>query len=509
MILNHKDLPFYLLIFFSATCLKIVIELIAYPYPIGYDVVNYYIPMLSNFENEWTSILKEYPFYTYVLHLVQNLTGLSAQNTVSMIAALIFGLFAVSIFSLGKALIRNSNHLPLLISLFVILQIPVLRTTWDLHRDMFSLTMMFFAVSIIIKLRNSYPNRFLDLAFLSSLSFTVLSVISDRMVGAWLISVYGICNILYRERTVAINFVVALVSFIAVLAVTDDGYSIINSAIRSISDQGLDGQISSEAGQLSDSYNPNNLFSYFIALNILLVPLGIIGYMRLENQMLKVILIVAFVSSITWLIFPHSSELVADRWTLLFGISLSVFSGFGFVRIIQTMSVRLRNNYLYILVSAIIFLVFAQLGITYAVLPYEAQLSMIGLFDENIHKFIPKSMQFNSVKVNQSPIILDVVHWINENTPAQSKIIGSNDWRGWFILELTDNRSYVGYERLEDVFSNASAGTDPVQGYLIAPKVSDDDAIHHRINSALGGIEAYSNNLFTIYRIWENTKNAL
>jgi len=504
-IFSRNDLPFYLIVFFSAVSLKMIAELIAYPYPIGYDVINYYIPMLSNFESEWNTILREYPFYTYVLHLVENLTGLSVKTTVSAFATLIFGLFAVSILSLGKAIIKNSNLSAVLISLFVIVQIPVLRTTWDLHRDMFSLTMMFFAISILIQLRNSHPNRFSSLAVVSCLLFTVLSVISDRMVGAWLIAVYCICTILLRERTVTIGFIVALVPYIIILGVTGDGYSIISTSMRSISNVGEDAQIFGEQGLLSDSYNPTNLFSYFIALNILLFPLAIVGYLQLKESLLKVGLIIALVGSMTWLVFPYAKELVADRWILLFGISLSIFAGYGFVRAIQMISIRLRNTYLYILVSGVIFLIFAQFGIIYAILSYEAQVSVIGLFDKNIQDFAPKSMQFNSVKVDQSPKILDIIHWVNENTPTRSTIIGSNDWRGWFILELKGNRSFVAYENMEDIFRNSTYAPNN-RDYLIDTNISDGP-IRHGANSVFKGVEGYSNGLFTVYRILYSPKN--
>ena len=180
----------------------------------------------------------------------------------------------------------------------------------------------------------------------------------------------------------------------------------------------MDPQIFGKQGTINDSYNQINLFSYFVALNILLVPLAIVGYFQLKESLLKVSLFVALVGSMTWLVFPYARELVADRWILLFGISLSIFAGYGFVRTIQMVSARIRNTYLYILVSAAIFLFFAQFGILYAVLPYEAQVSIIGLFDKNIQDFAPKSMQFNSVKVDQSPMILYVLNWINENTSA-------------------------------------------------------------------------------------------
>lgn len=507
---SRKDIPIYLIVFFSAVSLRIVAETIAHPYPIGYDVINYYIPMLSNFENEWNTILKDYPLYTSVLKLAQNLTGLTVQTTVSTFATFVFGLFAVSILSFAKAVIRgnnnnNNNIYGVLISLFVIVQIPVLRTTWDLHRDMFSLTMMFFAISILIRLRNTHPSTFPSLPVVSCLSFTMLSVISDRMVGFWLIVVYCICTVLYRERTIAISLIVAVASFIAFLAVTGDGYSIISSSIRNLANAGVDDEIFNEQRQINNSYNQINLFSYFIALNILLVPLAIVGYLHLNESLLKISLIVALVGSMTWLVFPYAHELVADRWILLFGISLSIFAGYGFIRTIQMISNKLRNNYLYILISALIFLSFAQFGIIYAVLPYEAQLSVIGLLDENIQDFAPKSMQFNSVKVDQSSKILDIIHWLNENTPARSKIIGSNDWRGWFILELTGNRSFVPYGSIEEIFrTTAYPSNDEV--YLIDTKVSEDP-IRQRTNSIFEGVEAYSNSLFTIYRIWGSPKN--
>jgi hypothetical protein len=504
-VFSRNDLPFYLIVFFSAISLKIAAELIAYPYPIGYDVINYYIPMLSNFENQWNTTLRDYPFYTYVLHLLQNLTGLSVQTTVSTFATLVFGFFAVSVFSLGKAIIKNSSLSAVLVSLFVIVQIPVLRTAWDLHRDMFSLTMMFFAISILIQLRNIHPHRFPSLTIVSCLSFTVLSVISDRMVGAWLIVVYCICTVRYRERTLAISLSVALVSFISFLFVTGDGYSIISSSIRGIANVDMDAQIFSKQGPLNDSYNQTNLFSYFVALNILLVPLAIVGYLQLKESLLKVSLIVALVGSMTWLVFPYAMELVADRWILLFGISLSIFASYGFVRTIKIVSTRIRNTYLYIIVSAAIFLIFAQFGIIYAVLPYEAQVSIIGLFDKNIQDFAPKSMQFNSVKVDQSPMILYVINWINENTSAHSTVIGSSDWRGWFISGLAGNRNFVGFDRLEDL-SKASTYTPNDQTYVIGTKESDD-SMRHRTNSAFEGIKVYSNSLFTVYRILEFPKN--
>jgi hypothetical protein len=168
-------------------------------------------------------------------------------------------------------------------------------------------------------------------------------------------------------------------------------------------------------------------------------------------------------------------------------------------------SARLRNTYANILVSVLIFLAFAQFGIMYAILPYEEQVSIIGLFDKNVQDFAPKSMQFNSVKVNQTPKILDIINWINGNTPADSTIIGSNDWRGWFILELDGNRRFVSYDNMDRLLRNPTHSPSN-QHYLIDTILSDDPVLQ-RTNSVFEGVEGYSNSLFSVYKILEYSKN--
>jgi hypothetical protein len=211
------------------------------------------------------------------------------------------------------------------------------------------------------------------------------------------------------------------------------------------------------------------------------------------------------VGSLTWLVFPYARELVADRWILLFGISLSIIAGYGFIKTIQMISKWLRNTYMCMLITAMIFSIFAQFGIAYAVLPYGAHVSIIGLFD-NIEKFAPKTMQFNSVRIDQSPMLLDIIQWVNQNTPDGSKIIGSIDWRGWFISELSGTRSFIGHERLENLFRNTNYASND-QVYLIGVQSSDDSIRHITNSSSSKLVKAHSNSLFDVYRFLETPKN--
>src|ERR1044072_3020643 len=107
---NSKKYP-YLIVFSVAIILRLVPEILAFPYPIGYDVINYYLPVIKDFEHYWPTISNQFPFYV---------------------------LFSLAIFSIGRNLLRLDNLQSIFLSIFVIFQFGVLRTSWDLHKDMFA-----------------------------------------------------------------------------------------------------------------------------------------------------------------------------------------------------------------------------------------------------------------------------------------------------------------------------------------------------------------------------------
>jgi hypothetical protein len=76
LISNKK---YVLLVIFSVGCLiRSIPELLAYPYPIGYDVINYYIPVVTNFNMHWPLVAEQFPLYVLFLHFVNIVSGLDA-----------------------------------------------------------------------------------------------------------------------------------------------------------------------------------------------------------------------------------------------------------------------------------------------------------------------------------------------------------------------------------------------------------------------------------------------
>jgi hypothetical protein len=131
-----------LFIFSIASLVRAVPELIAYPYPLGYDVINYYIPVVTNFDKYWPTISGQFPFYVSLLYVINNnIVGsyISPHFVVTTFAILTYGIFGVSIFFIGRKVLKINISYSMYLAFFVIFQLTVLRTTWDLHRDLFSL----------------------------------------------------------------------------------------------------------------------------------------------------------------------------------------------------------------------------------------------------------------------------------------------------------------------------------------------------------------------------------
>src|SRR5205809_163532 len=211
--LINKEWILALLVFFIGCAVRLVPELFAYPSPIGYDVINYYIPVTTNFANHWTQISSEFPLYASFLHVIRIATGLTPYSIVVISAVIIFGVFAVSVFLIARKLLKADIRCAFFVTVFVIFQMAVLRTTWDLHRDVFALSMMLF-VFVLIYRSDKKETKNLDWKFiLLALILCVLIVSSARIVGSLFVMSLIIYSFIMKTKAVILCTIVALSFF--------------------------------------------------------------------------------------------------------------------------------------------------------------------------------------------------------------------------------------------------------------------------------------------------------
>jgi hypothetical protein len=455
-------------------------EMVAHPYPIGYDVINYYIPVITNFQEYWPIVSEQYPLYVLILHFFQGATDLQPQILVSMSGLILYGFFSVSLFIMSRRLFGLGEFYSLYLTLFVIFQLPVLRTAWDLHKDILSLTLFMIAISLIFPIRPKIG--WYSLIGTSFVAAVALSL--DKMIGALLVGSFLIYGFVVRSKYISLLSLIIFGFFAAAIA----------------SDYGSIGQpfnVSAEysktklLSQNSEPYSPKSLLTLFLVVNCpLLVPAGF-GLIYSDNRLLKIAVAISAIGSFSWVIFPDMRAIAADRWIFVLGIFLSIFAGYGIVRYAQTKThPRFRRRLLCLVLGSSIIL-----GLTYETMPYHiASFSEI-MLSQSIEPFGPATMQFNSIAVRDTGELLKTINWINENVPKDAIIIGEKHWRGWMEIKLQEDRSFLYHSDTSGILQFWQ-NCQLENCYFLARSSQSIENVSGNTTR-----QVYHNNLFTIYEI--------
>jgi hypothetical protein len=292
---------------------------------------------------------------------------------------------------------------------------------WDLHKDIFALTTMMFALSLIARKDTTFR------IFLVTIALATLTVSMDKMIGIlFCVSLATYAVITRRKRVIQITALSTAIFFALMLLSYET--SQITSAVSNTS-------VSESTSY--EFYNPTNLTILFVVLSGLIAAPAAFGFLTMKKNLLKIPLIVSLLGSLSWLIFPHDSSLAADRWIILASIFLSVFAGYGVLHLVKNLGLRFTA-----IVTGSIVGAFAIIGTGYSVLPYDSPLIIYGAASSNTGKFMPPTMQFNSFDIKDNHNLVSTIEWLNENTEQDAIIVGEKHWRGFMDMYLKDARSY-------------------------------------------------------------------
>ena len=414
-----------LLFFFLLGCfLRIIPDLIAYPYPVGYDIINYYIPLADKlntiFQND------SFQFYPYLLYTFKSFIPLNPQGLMISLSSITYGLFSVSIYLLLKGL----NLKPaLFMTLFILFQISALRTTWDLQKDILALSFTFLIIYLILEDRKAYFFNIRIILFGIIISLVILTLLTDNMIGFLLIISLSIYFAIKKDIKYIISLTIIIISIISFLVVVDNTKN--DSLINSINNI-LTGNIKE-----NENYTPLNLGILFIMMNILSLPLFIYGLKYLHELLLYIPLSMGLLGSFTWIVLPYSAILLPDRWIIISGIFMSIFSSYGLIRLFS--NYKDKPNYKILLPIMSFYII---IGLFYMILPYDYAFPIYGIFAEYTHFFVPSTMQFNSIDIVDNKDLSIAIDWLNNHTNPKSIIYGDSYLSGWMKMLLKDKRIF-------------------------------------------------------------------
>jgi hypothetical protein len=481
---GHIQKRFILFIFSIGCVVRGIPEMVAHPYPIGYDVINYYIPVITNFQEHWPTVSEQYPLYVLILHFIQTATDLQPQILVGMSGLILYGVFSVSLFIMSRRLFGLGEYYSLFLTLFIIFQLPVLRTSWDLHKDILSLALFMISISLILPLRPK-------LGWYSLIGSTVTASVAvslDKMIGALLVTSFLIYGLVVRSKYVGFMSLI-IVGLFATAIVSD--YGSIGQPFNVSAEYSEDNSLN----QHSKQYNPNNLLILFLVVNCPLIVPAAFGFIYSDNRLLKISIAVSAIGSFSWLIFPNVQGIAADRWIFVLGIFLSIFAGYGIVRYAQTKTHHIfRRSLLSIILGLSIIS-----GLLYETMPYQMASFSESVPSHGLEPFGPTTMQFNSIAVKDTGELLETINWMNGEVPENAIIIGEKHWRGWMEMKLRNDRSFQ--------YNTDAFGTSQLRQhcqsencYILARSAQSLDDWKGIVTR-----QVYHNNLYTIFEV-ENNK---
>ena len=374
--------------------------------------------MVENFDEHWPAVAGQFPLYVLFLHSLQLATEFDAQTVVTAAAVAVFGIFGTTLFYLGRSLLKLGIASSVFLAVFVVFQMAVLRTAWDLHRDVFALTAMMF-VLVLFTRKSSWKGIAIVLAL------AALTVAADRMIGALLCITLVAYAIMTRRKAAITTSLFATGLFSILLIASHSGTAV------------SEGGVGAPSLTTPAFYYPLNLLILFAVANGLLVIPAAIGFMRIKNYLLRIPLLVSIVGSFSWLALQDVEQLVADRWIILAGVFLAIFAGYGILRITRNLKPRFS-----VAVGGFVLASFVAIGLAYAVMPYDSPFELYGMARNNIEDFGPVTMQFNSLDVKDNDKLISAIGWINQNTEPNAIIVGEKHWRGFMELYLQDERTY-------------------------------------------------------------------
>lgn len=443
----NKILLFSTLTVFFVTCtIRAIPTYLNYPYPIGYDSVNYYLPFLYNLYDgriDWTT---SYPIYLLIVTFTSKVLLIDLYTSFNSINIILYGVLGISIFFLFTHIIRISFLPSILYSIFVLLQLSVLRISWDLYRDLLSISLLNFCLILInLTSRNYKNNNHLIVSYFVIFCIILISVFADRMISLLLVSTTFILSIACKNKYLFSISSLFIVLFFVYFVTFD------NITVFSMESNIVDTLIN----PLYDlnSYSTLEILVVFISLYGILLPFFIFGFLSKLSSflILKIPTIITLVCSFVWIIVPNYEYLVPERWIIISGVFISIFAAYGF----SIINSSIKSSHLRQITLIIFFSSCMVYGFIFILSSYETTATIPSLFQELTQFVMPVVMSMNTFDIHQSKNIVQVIDWINDNT-SNSIVIGSIHWRGWFSLFLHNSHIFKYEENIidDDVLKN-------------------------------------------------------
>lgn len=455
--INHRRGLF--LSFVLGFVVRLVPEVLSYPYPIGFDTVYYAARVESGVVwHHWTSVFSAWLLYGILIPVYQ-VVQVDPFLLLKLVAPALYALNVCGVYYFSSRALGWDVRKGLIAAFFFAFQLASLRLSWDLYRNMLGLAILLFALPMIQKIETK---KWFALFVLLSIFVVFSHELASVVIFA---AVFGVMawDFLKGKRVKGFKVLVAIFPALAIfltrvylplfISVNFDTERII---IR-------DSQPSPHPGGLfffiyylnpSDAIEyPTylNLFSsvlsLFVVLYLLCLPLVFVGFFR--DRILDGWALLVAVGSFSSLIMPFATLSAWSRWMFLLVYPFTFYAVNGVERVLGSRSGGVRPNLKWIhwmkvskrTTHGILFLT-----VLFGLLLMTMKFGDNGVFSiPTTGAYLPSTMLQNTVPLQDVEGIVEVMEWLNGHITDGSCVLVHSTFLSWARLYLNNNQIIVAY----------------------------------------------------------------
>jgi len=475
----------FFLAFVSGFMVRLIPEVLSYPYPIGFDTIYYAWRIESGVVwHHWSQAFSTWLLYG-ILVPVYNVVSVDPFLLLKLMAPLLFGFNACGIYYFATRAFGWTTKKSLLAALFFSFQIAALAISWQYARNMLGLGILLFTLPWLHKGLKTKRELgvFAMLSILVVLSHELASVILFAVVLGIVISEY----LKNQPKTYALKvlmavlpaFVVFLVGAFFVVRVSMFTQENVIVAYQSVGH--YEGPFFFFTNYLTvydtvQHYSTyldlvSHVFSLFSVFFIIALPLVFVGFFR--DKVLDGWSVLLLVGSFGALITPFFALNGWHRWMRMLVYPFTFYAVNGVERVLHSTGESVTPAFRWLrwlklskrTAKSILVLSFSVGSLFVAVPLFSGRAGLFGF--PTTTSYLPSSMLSNSVPVQDVEGVVGTMEWLNVEMSDGSALLAHDAFLPWAELCLDGGHMKVYFkDDIEGAVAVAlERGFDPI--YLV------------------------------------------
>lgn len=442
---------------------RLVPEVLSYPYPIGFDTVHYAARMKSGvIWYHWTSVFSTWLLYAILIPAYEIIRS-DPFLLLKIVAPTLYALNVCGVYYFAKKALNWENKKALMAAFFFAFQLASLRLSWDLYKNVLGLGILLFTLPLI---KSRETKKSIAIFVLLSIlvvfshgyaSVTMFAVIFGVIVSDFLKDERKRLSRVFTAAFPALVIFLASIYF-SVFSIPSHVEMNIISAQDTVhpSPGGLSFLVNYMDVVLPFEYYPtymhlaSHVLSLFSLLYLPWMPLVFLGFFG--DKILNCWTLLLLVGSFSALIMPFCALDLWFRWMLMLVYPFTFYAANGVQKVLDSQGGGIAPSFRWLKWMKVsnrsvlgIASIIVLLGSIFMTTPLF--FDKFGVFSvPTTYTYVPSTMLHNTIPLRDVKGTIEVLEWLNGNMIEKSCVLLQHPFISWASLYLDNKHVIISYE---------------------------------------------------------------